>query len=95
MIWTLLGLIMIGAVYAFIKNKKVVLDKINKHKNVSVIIVIILLVLLSFIIPVRKEEKNVWYRNYDISYKYSLFFYYNIYGQKIWPLLSENDYGRE
>ena len=95
MIWILLVLIMIGAVYAFIKNKKAVLDKINKHKNVSVIIAIILLVLLSFIIPVRKEEKEVWYSKDLISYGHSENFYYNVYGKKIWPYLSENEHVRE
>ena len=94
MIWILLGLIMIG-VYAFIKNKKAVLDKINKHKIVSVIIAIILLVLLSFIIPVRKEEKKVWYSKDLISYGYSKNFYYNVYGKKIWPYLSENEHVRK
>lgn len=85
---------MIGAVYVLLR-KKVVLDKINKHKNVSIIIAIILLVLLSFIIPVRKEEKNVWYSKDLISWEHSENFYYNVYGKKIWPHLSENEHVRE
>ena len=85
---------MIGAVYVLLR-KKVVLDKINKHKNVSIIIAIILLVLLSFIIPVRKEEKEVWYSKDLISYGHSENFYYNVYGKKIWPYLSENEHVRE
>ena len=95
MIWILLVLIMIGAVFAFFKNKKAVLKKIKEHKIVSVIIAIIIFALLSFIIPVRKEEKEVWYSKDLMSYGYSENFYYNIYGKKIWPYLSENEHVRE
>ena len=92
MIWIILGLIMIGAGYAFIKNKKVIFDKINKHKIVSIIITFIFLVLLSFIIPVKKEEKTVWHFKGPTSYGGYESFYYNIYGKKIWPYLSENSW---
>lgn len=55
----------------------------------------ILIVILSFIIPVKKEKKEVWYIKDLTSYGHNESFYYNIYGIKIWPFISENEHIRE
>lgn len=39
-----------------------------------------------------QEEKEVWYNKDLISFGYSENFYYNIYGIKIWPYLSEYEH---
>lgn len=66
----------------------------KKRRWIKVLIVI-LIVILSFIIPVRKEEKEVWYVNNLTSYGRSKNFYYNIYGMKIWPYLSKYEQVRK
>lgn len=58
-------------------------------------LIVILLAILSFIIPIRKEEKEVWYSKDLISFGHSENFYYNIYGLKIWPYLSKYESIRE
>ena len=63
-----------------------------KKRVLLVIIIVILIAILSFIIPVKKEEKEVWHREDLISYGRNESFYYNIYGIKIWPYLSEYDH---
>ena len=56
------------------------------------VLIVIFIVILSFVIPVRKEEKEVWYSKDLISFGHSENFYYNIYGIKIWPFLSEYEH---
>ena len=58
-------------------------------------LIAIFIVILSFIIPVKKEEKEVWYNKDLISYGHNENFYYNIYGIKIWPFLSKYEHIRE
>lgn len=58
-------------------------------------LIVIFIVILSFIIPVRKEEKEVWYSKDLISFGQNENFYYNIYDIKIWPYLSEYEHIRE
>lgn len=59
------------------------------------VLIAILIVILSFIIPVKIEKKEVWYSKDLISYGHNESFYYNIYGIKIWPFISENEHIRE
>ena len=66
-----------------------------KKRILVVVLIVILIAILSFIIPIRKEEKEVWYSKDLISFGYSENFYYNIYGIKIWPYLSEYEHIRE
>lgn len=58
-------------------------------------LIVILIAILSFIIPIRKEEKEVWYSRDLISFGHGKNFYYNIYGIKIWPYLSEYEHIRK
>ena len=66
-----------------------------KKRVLAVVLIVILIAILSFIIPARKEEKEVWYSKDLISFGHSENFYYNIYGIKIWPYLSEYEHIRE
>ena len=59
------------------------------------VLIAILIVILSFIIPVKIEKKEVWYSKDLTSYRHNESFYYNIYGIKIWPFISENEHIRE
>ena len=59
------------------------------------LLIAILIVILSFIIPVKIEKKEVWYSKDLTSYGHNESFYYNIYGIKIWPFISENEHIRE
>lgn len=59
------------------------------------VLIAILIVILSFIIPVKIEKKEVWYSKDLTSYGRNESFYYNIYGIKIWPFISENEHIRE
>ena len=59
------------------------------------VLIAILIVILSFIIPVKIEKKEVWYSKDLTSYGHNESFYYNIYGIKIWPFISENEHIRE
>ena len=59
------------------------------------VLIAILIVILSFIIPVKIEKKEVWYSKDLTSYGHNESFYYNIYGIKIWPFISENEHLRE
>ncbi len=62
-------------------------------KKVIIKIMLILgIIILTVIIPTKSEEKEVWYREYLISYGQHKKFYYNIYGMKIWPYLNKNEY---
>lgn len=54
-----------------------------KKKIVILIIVLIFIAILSFVIPVKKEEKLEWIRNGPSSYGHNAKTYYNIYGIKI------------
>ena len=56
------------------------------------VLIAILIVILSFIIPVKIEKKEVWYSKDLTSYGHNESFYYNIYGIKIWPFISENEH---
>lgn len=60
-----------------------------KKRILMGVLIVILIAILSFIIPIRKEEKEVWYSKDLISFGHSENFYYNIYGLKIWPYLSK------
>ena len=42
-----------------------------------------------------KNRKKVWYSKDLTSYGHNESFYYNIYGIKIWPFISENEHIRE
>ena len=53
------------------------------------VLIAILIVILSFIIPVKIEKKEVWYSKDLTSYGH------NVYGIKIWPFISENEHIRE
>ena len=66
-----------------------------KKRILVVVLIVILIVILSFIIPIRKEEKEVWYSKGLVSFGHSENFYYNIYGIKIWPYMSEYEHIRE
>jgi hypothetical protein len=68
--------------------------KLKKRILIGVLIAI-LIVILSFIIPVKIEKKEVWYSKDLTSYGHNESFYYNIYGIKIWPFISENEHIRE
>lgn len=59
------------------------------------VLIAILIVILSFIIPVKIEKKEVWYSKDLTLYGHNESFYYNIYGIKIWPFISENEHIRE
>ena len=59
------------------------------------VLIAILIVILSFIIPVKIEKKEVWYSKDLTSYGHNESFYYNIYGIKIWPFLSKYEHIRE
>ena len=59
------------------------------------VLIAILIVILSFIIPVKIEKKEVWYSKDLTSYGHNESFYYNIYSIKIWPFISENEHIRE
>ena len=59
------------------------------------VLIAILIVILSFIIPVKIEKKEVWYSKDLTSYGHNESFYYNIYGIKICPFISENEHIRE
>ena len=59
------------------------------------VLIAIFIVILSFIIPVKKEEKEVWYNKDLISYGHNENFYYNTYGIQIWPFLSKYEHIRE
>lgn len=59
------------------------------------VLIAILIVILSFIIPVKIEKKEVWYSKDLTSYGHNESFYYNIYGIKIWSFISENEHIRE
>ena len=56
------------------------------------VLIIIFILILSFVVPVRKEETVVWYRKDLVSYGQGENFYYNIYGIKIWPFLNEYEH---
>lgn len=60
-----------------------------KKRILMGVLIVILIAILWFIIPIRKEEKEVWYSKDLISFGHSENFYYNIYGLKIWPYLSK------
>lgn len=60
-----------------------------KKRILMGVLIVILIAILQFIIPIRKEEKEVWYSKDLISFGHSENFYYNIYGLKIWPYLSK------
>lgn len=47
------------------------------------VLIAILIVILSFIIPVKIEKKEVWYSKDLTSYGHNESFYYNIYGIKL------------
>jgi uncharacterized protein YxeA len=64
-------------------------------KIVVGILIIIFAIILSFVIPVRKEKKEIWVVKDITSYGHSTNFYYNIYGMKIWPFLDEHAHIRE
>ena len=66
-----------------------------KKRILVVVLIVILIAILSFIIPIRKEKKEVCYSKDLISFGHSENFYYNIYGIKIWPYLSEYEHIRE
>ena len=61
-------------------------------KIVVGMLIVIFIVILSFVIPVKKEKKEVWYIKDLTSYGHNENFYYNIYGIKIWPFLSEYEH---
>ena len=61
-------------------------------KIVVGILIIVFIVILSLIIPVKKEKKEVWYSKDLTSYGHNENFYYNIYGIKIWPFLNEYEH---
>lgn len=61
-------------------------------KIVVGMLIVIFIVILSFVIPVKKEKKEDWYIKDLTSYGHNENFYYNIYGIKIWPFLSEYEH---
>ena len=56
-----------------------------KNKLFIGILIVIFIAILSFIIPIRKEEKDVWHVKGPISYGHRANCYFNIYGIKVWP----------
>ena len=56
----------------------------------KVVLFIIFLFIVSFFFPVRKETKYVSYSQKVSSFGTTTTFYYNIYGQKIWPPVEGN-----